>query len=137
MTIENHLKQRTLTDKKRALRERRNRELEMRKAGMSYNQIAKAVGVTPKTIVNDIKALTKPNPIYPNLEIAIDLQRIEMALLPLVKGVRSGDHKSIEQWKRLIDTKHRLLGRFTPEPAHSLNTKLPVKVVSEVEIEKI
>lgn len=88
LTVTQKKKTKTLTSRGKALRERRLRELEMRKAGMTYAQIAQAVGVSIKTVFLDIRSIVSPNADAYDLEIAVDLQRIEMALLPLAKAVR-------------------------------------------------
>ncbi len=137
MTVTPKKKTKTLTNRGKALRERRLRELEMRKAGMTYAQIAQAVGVSVKTVFLDIRSIVSPNADAYDLEMAVDLQRIEMALLPLAKGVRDGDHKAIDRWKQLIDTKHKLLNSNLNEIKAKQSTDLLVKVISEVELEKI
>lgn len=136
MTTPAKKKKPVVNSKRTALRDRRLRELEMRKAGLTYNQIAQAVGVSTNTVVKDMQAIVKPNPGAYDLEVAVDLQRIEMALLPLAKSVREGDHKAIDRWKQLIDTKHKLLNHTFQDTA-SKTKDLPVKVISEVELEKI
>tara|TARA_Y100000589_G_scaffold231039_1_gene218444 strand:+ start:141 stop:554 length:414 start_codon:yes stop_codon:yes gene_type:complete len=137
VTVTKKKKTTTLSSRGKVLRERRLRELEMRKAGLTYAQIADAVGVSVKTVSKDIRSIVLPNANFYDLEIAVDLQRIEMALLPLAKAVRDGEHKAIDRWKQLIDTKHKLLNSSLQDQDNQKQLTLPVKVVSEVELEKI
>jgi transcriptional regulator len=124
------------TPRRQTIIERRIRALEMRKAGLTYAQIATSLAVSEKTIVNDIKQSVKDKHSSNDVERSVDLLRIEMAMLPLAKDVRNGDHKAIDRWKQLIDMKHKLLDR-QDNPQSDNTQALLVKVVSEVELEKI
>ncbi|MBL4700322.1 helix-turn-helix domain-containing protein [bacterium AH-315-I18] len=125
------------TVKQQAIVDRRIRALEMRKAGLTYAQIAKSLDVSERTVLNDIKQSVKNKTNSQDIERAVDLLRIEMAMLPLAKDVRNGDHKAIDRWKQLIDMKQKLLERQDNLAANDSEQTLRVKVVSEVDMEKI
>ena len=125
------------TTQRQAIIDRRLRALEMRKAGLTYAQIAKSLEVSQRTILNDIKQSVKDQNNSHDIELAVDLLRIEMAMLPLAKDVRAGDHKAIDRWKQLIDMKQKLLDRQDQKSETESEQILLVKVVSEIELEKI
>jgi len=125
------------TTKQQAIIDRRLRALEMRKAGLTYAQIARSLDVSERTVLNDIKQSVKHKTNSQDIERAVDLLRIEMAMLPLAKDVRNGDHKAIDRWKQLIDMKQKLLERQDNLATNDSEQTLRVKVVSEVDLEKI
>lgn len=135
MTVKKKAK--TTTPRQQNIIDRRIRALEMRKAGLTYAQIANSLNVSENTVLNDIKQSVKGKNNSIDIERAVDLLRIEMAMLPLAKDVRNGDHKAIDRWKQLIDMKQKLLERHETLKSVTGADCLRVKVVSEVELEKI
>jgi DNA-binding CsgD family transcriptional regulator len=130
-------KNKATSPRQQSIIDRRIRALEMRKAGLTYAQIAKSLNVSENTVLNDIKQSVKGKNNSTDIERAVDLLRIEMAMLPLAKDVRNGDHKAIDRWKQLIDMKQKLLERQESFASGIGPDSLLVKVVSEVELEKI
>lgn len=125
------------TTQRQTIIDRRLRALEMRKAGLTYTQIANSLDVSKNTIANDIKQSIKDQNNSHDIELAVDLLRIEMAMLPLAKDVRAGEHKAIDRWKQLIDMKQKLLDRQDQKNESKTDQVLLVKVVSEIELGKI
>ncbi len=125
--------------KRQAIVQRRLRVLERRKAGMTYSQIAQTLEVSERTVRNDIQQSIRPVVTQDDfvMERSVDLLRIEMALLPLSKGVREGDHKAIDRWKQLIDLKQKLLDKEMAKASDPANQELPVKIIAEVDMEKV
>lgn len=104
---------------------RRQRVLEMRKAGLSYRVIAKQENVSRRQIIYDFnKAVEEAacgRQITTHTERSLELQRLEMALVALISRVREGDLASIDRWLRLCESRRRLLG-LDMKPTHSLKT---------------
>lgn len=93
---------------------RRQRVLEMRKAGISFHAIAREVNVSATQVIRDLKrALDEAacgRRMTVRTERALELQRLETALLALVQKVRQGDLAAIDRWLKLCESRRRLLG---------------------------
>lgn len=96
------------------------RVLEMRKAGVTFNAIARDVGVSSTQVVRDYnKALDEAacgRQMTTRSERALELQRLEMALLAIITKVRQGDVAAIDRWLRICESRRRLLGLNMKSP---------------------
>lgn len=86
----------------------------MRKAGISFAAIAKDVNVSKRQVLRDFRrALDEAacgRLMNIRTERAFELQRLELAILALIKKVRGGDLAAIDRWLRLCESRRRLLG---------------------------
>ena len=93
---------------------RRQRVLEMRKAGISFQAIARELGVSSTQATRDFKRALDEAACGRRMTIrterALELQRLETALLALIQKVRQGDLAAIDRWLRLCESRRRLLG---------------------------
>lgn len=93
---------------------RRLRVLEMRKAGISFNAIARDVGVSRSQVIRDYrKALDEAacgRQMTKHTERALELQRLELALRALVTKVREGELPAIDRWLKICESRRSLLG---------------------------
>lgn len=93
---------------------RRVRVLEMRKAGVSFSAIAKDVGVSCTQVFRDYhKALEEAacgRRMTKASERALELERLEIALLALIPKVRQGEIPAIDRWLKICESRRRLLG---------------------------
>lgn len=123
---------------------RRQRVLEMRKAAISIQAIATDVKVSRAQVVRDLKrALDEAacgRMITIRTERSLELQRLEIALLSLVKKVRNGDLAAIDRWLRLCESRRRLLG-LNMKSAKSLKTakarQEAIKTYIGLDLEKV
>ncbi|MCC6580068.1 MAG: hypothetical protein IT440_06465 [Phycisphaeraceae bacterium] len=121
-----------------SIADRRQRVLELRKAGMSEPQIARILSLAPRTVRGDLKAS-----LAPALDMRIsdarslDIERIDMALLAISKLVRKGDHQSIDRWIKLCELRRRLLMPSSAKRGAADKPNLLVKVVAGFDLEKV
>lgn len=123
---------------------RRLRVLEMRKAGVSYHTIAREVGVSQTQVVRDLKrALDEAacgRRIAVRTERALELQRLETALLALIQKVRQGDLAAIDRWLKLCESRRRLLGLNAKSARSSRSAKAreqSLKTYIGLDLEKV
>jgi carboxylesterase type B len=111
--------------KKAQLAERRNRALELRKAGASYRAIAVKVAAefdAPKysealahgdvsSVLQDLNERTSHTAEeYRTLE----LERLDTAMLAIANDVRKGKLNAIDRWIRISESRRKLLGLDAP-----------------------
>lgn len=102
--------------------ERQLRALEMRKLGMTYNMIGKALKLSPSSASRDVCAalqrLIDLNHNDAALLRQLEAERIDIAMPALCKRVRDGDLPAIDRWIKISQMRMRLLGldKETDEP---------------------
>lgn len=94
--------------------ERRVKAFELRKAGASYRQIGRKLGVSGKTAHEDVHAVLAELAAQ-SLESAaeyraLELERLDMAQLALYQHLDSGDPQIVAAWVRVSESRRRLLG---------------------------
>lgn len=103
--------------RKIATAERRCRALTLRKAGLSYEQIAKQEGFSGKSAarqnVHDaIRDLTRE----PAKDVVLlELERLDTMLLALWKKAKSGDVRAIDSVLRIMERRSAYLGIDAPK----------------------
>ncbi len=106
---------RSLTRQVRA-HERHLQALELRKAGVTYEQIAGQLGYSNasgarKAVASALKAtLREPAEELRELEVV----RLDAMLLPLWRRVQAGDEKAVDRVLRIMERRARLLGLDAP-----------------------
>ena len=94
--------------------ERRSRALELRKMGLTYQSIGKALGVSATQARRDVKRTLKKRGKHDQNHVAeqrqLELERVEMVLTSLAIKVRDGDTAAIDRWLKASDIRRRLLG---------------------------
>jgi DNA-binding CsgD family transcriptional regulator len=108
------------TSGKRVLaREREEKALALRKAGASYSQIAKQLGVTKNaahkmvTRVLDRYAYKIADGVPAVREL--EIQRLDMLLLGIWDRARRGDGSAIDRALKIMERRARLLGLDAPK----------------------
>ena len=96
------------------LDQRRLKALELRKLGMPYHLIGKALDISTTQAWRDVKTILEERIEQDQRHIAeqrqVELERIEMVLAPLAQKVREGDTAAIDRWLKASDARRRLLG---------------------------
>lgn len=86
----------------------------MRKAGLSFSDIARQEKISQNQASEDFKRAAEEAAcgrlMTAHTERALELQRLEMALVALISKVRKGDLPAIDRWLRLCESRRRLLG---------------------------
>ena len=100
--------------------DRHLRALELRKAGATYQQIADELGYSGprgahKAVASALKATLKE----PADEVrALELARLDAALLAIWQRVRRGDEKAIDRLLSIMKRRMDLLGLAAPKRHH-------------------
>lgn len=103
--------------------------MQLRTAGATYRQIGQALGTSHESARKDVmaglaemrKELVKQTQAY----LALELQRLELPLLKLLPQVNIGNVQAIDQWRKLSESRRRLLGidrqrlRIVPDVAEA------------------
>ena len=93
--------------------ERRCRALELRKLGVTYASIGKALNISATQAWRDVKAMLEERIEHDQRHVAeqrqLELERIEMVLASLAAKVRNGDTAAIDRWLKASDLRRRLL----------------------------
>jgi AcrR family transcriptional regulator len=94
--------------------ERRLKAFDLRKAGASYRQIARKLGVSPQTIHEDVKAvlaeLAEQRLSSAAEYVQVELERLDMAQLALYQHLDSGDPGIVNAWVKVSESRRKLLG---------------------------
>jgi len=89
--------------------------------GMTYRQMASALGVSLGTICNDVKIIIgrwrKEQTAVADKAQQVDLQRIARAMNAIWERVVKGDDKAINTMVKLMERRAKLLGMDAPTRA--------------------
>jgi len=100
--------------------ERRVKAFELRKAGSSYRQIGRALGVSGQTAHEDVQAvlaeLAAQRIESAAAYVAIELERLDMAQLALYPHLKTGDPQTIHAWVKVSESRRKLLGLDAQQP---------------------
>jgi hypothetical protein len=101
---------------KLASHDRKLQALELRKAAVSYQQIADQLGYRSASgAFNAVKAALKATLREPANELRdLEVARLDAMLLPLWRRVQSGDEKAVDRVLRIMERRARLLGLDAP-----------------------
>lgn len=114
------------TDQQRiAAAERRQQALELRKAGASYRKIADTLAVSLSQAHDDVQqALIQ----LAELECAsagelraMELARLDVAMLAIARQVQQGNLKAVGAWVRISESRRKLLGLDAPQKIAQTN----------------
>jgi orotate phosphoribosyltransferase-like protein len=98
--------------------ERRVKAFELRKKGNNYREIAKELGVSPATIVLDVKAVLNQLAKEQQKEAAdykaLELDRLETLQIKMWELAEKGDHGAVDRVLRIMERRARLLGLDAP-----------------------
>ncbi len=112
--------------------ERRLKAFELRKAGASYRDIARKVGVSGKTAYEDVQAVLRDLMEQQRESAAeyvtMELERLDMAQLALYQHLDSGDPQIISSWVKVSESRRKLLG-IDAQPLPTPATSTPLLVV--------
>lgn len=97
-----------------AMTERRFKAFELRKAGASYRQIGRKLGVSGKTAHEDVQAVLA-DLVAQSLTSAaeyrtLELERLDAAQLALYQHLESGDPQIVNAWVKVSESRRKLLG---------------------------
>lgn len=123
---------------------RRVKALELRKAGFSYREIAKQLGVDVKTAHDDVMAellvLREATVSDAKALREIELERSDVAIKGLWNKVKDGDTQAISALVRVQERRAKLLGIDAPaksEQQHSFTlTPADISKLTDEEIEQ-
>lgn len=94
--------------------ERRLEAVRLRAEGLSYRQIGERLQVSYTQAHNDVRAGLKSlhGKLGERMEeyVRLELERLEMPLSVLAKQVLGGDLDALEQWRKLSESRRKLLG---------------------------
>lgn len=98
--------------------EKRRKIFEMRKAGLTYRQIADRMDMSVSTIHEHVKkelaTLNKQNQELAGEYRLIQLQRLESLLVPLQQQIANGHLTAIDKARRIMDSISQLMGANAP-----------------------
>lgn len=99
-----------------ASHERKLQALELRKAGVSFQAIADALGYRSASgAFAAVKAALKTTLREPANELReLELARLDALLLPLWRRAQGGDDKAVDRCLRIMERRARLLGLDAP-----------------------
>lgn len=102
-----------------AVAEKRRQALELRKAGVGYEQIALKVGYSgPGAAYREIHAALREITREPAEELrTLETERLDRMLMGLWEKARSGDLKTVDRVLRIMERRSRLLGLDAPVKA--------------------
>lgn len=94
--------------------ERRLKAFELRKAGASYRQIGRKLGVSGKTAHEDVQAVLS-DLVAQSLSSAaeyraLELERLDAASLALFQHLETGDPQIVNSWVKVSESRRKLLG---------------------------
>ena len=105
--------------------ERRGQALERRKMGMSYRAIGDALGVSEKTAHQDVQAalasLAELEQASADEYRALELMRLDTALLALAPKLKYGDPQVVNAWVKVSESRRKLLGLDAPTKIAATN----------------
>jgi hypothetical protein len=114
--------------------ENRNRALELRKSGASYRQIGEALSISMQRahqlVMDELDHLAQLRLRNVDELRRLELERLEMASIPVVAKLKKGDLKAAMVWIKLSESRRKLLGLDAPlkiAPTDSDGNNLPVK----------
>ena len=100
--------------KRKARQARREKALEYRRLGLTYDAIGKLLGVPQSVAWADVKGALKTSAEREVGEIParrqLELERTDLMLRVLAKRVREGDEAAIDRWLRVCELRRKLLG---------------------------
>jgi hypothetical protein len=109
------------------------REVELRKAGLSYKQIGKALGVSHVTVYNDItKAMQKLNDRQADsadIIRRIESERLDQLQQGLWGDALKGDTKAVQQILNIMERRARMWGIDAPTKQEISGDGMTIKVV--------
>ena len=102
------------TDRRATAAERRKQALELRRAGLTYDEIAATVGYTNKSAAcKAVKAAIADITRESAQELlSLELERLDDMQAGLYKGARSGDPAAVDRVLKIIDQRARFLGLY-------------------------
>jgi hypothetical protein len=99
--------------------DRRVRALDLRKSGAGYRQIANTLAVSVSQAHDDVQialqALAKLEQASAEEYRAMELARLDMALLALASKMKLGDPAVVNAWVRVSESRRKLLGLDAPQ----------------------
>lgn len=98
--------------------ENRIRALELRKSGASYRQIGEAIGISMQRahqlVMDELDRLAQLRLGNVDELRRLELERLEMASIPVVAKLKKGDLKAAMVWIKLSESRRKLLGLDAP-----------------------
>lgn len=105
--------------------ERQIKAFELRKAGASYRDIGAQLGVSHKTVhedVQDVLAELAEQRLASAAEyVTLELERLDAAQLALFQHLDSGDPQIVNAWVKVSESRRRLLGLDAPTKVAQTN----------------
>jgi len=101
--------------------EKRLKALELRKCGATFSEIGKALGVSTqrahKIVMEELERLGLQRIGTADELRRLELERLEMASIPVVSKVKKGDMRAALVWIKLSESRRKLLGLDAPVKA--------------------
>lgn len=111
--------QQQLTPQRAESLARQNRALELRQQGLTYQQIADAIGCDVSTAhratMRALEALQQDTAERAADVRALELQRLDAALAAIMDRVHAGEDRAVASMLRIMDRRARYLGLDEPE----------------------
>ena len=99
-------------------RERRQKAFEMRKAGASYEQIGKALGISMqaahKHVKKHLQQIAEKTDEDAREVLKLELARLDQMLLGLYQNAKSGKEGAVDRVLKIMERRAKLLGIDAP-----------------------
>jgi hypothetical protein len=104
----------TTPQQKVTAQEKRNKALQLRLAGASYRRICdEGVYANPGTACREVnRAIREITKESASAVVALELERLDIAMMGIWAAVRSGDVFAIDRMLKIMDTRARYLGLY-------------------------
>lgn len=113
--------------------QRRRQALDLYIQGKTFTAIGCELGICRRQANRDITAVLEEEWVALRTRaheyLAIQYERLEMAVPGLVEQVKAGDPKAIETWIKLSESTRKLLGLDAPARAEVTNTQ-PIQIMT-------
>lgn len=98
--------------------ENRIKALELRKSGATYRQIGESIGISMQRahqlVMDELDRLAQLRLGNVDELRRLELERLEMASIPVVAKLKKGDLRAAMVWIKLSESRRRLLGLDAP-----------------------
>ena len=105
--------------------------LELRKAGVSYQRIAEALGFnSPQAAWKAVNSALKKTVQEPADEVRkLEVERLDAAAQAIYPSVKQGQYGAIDRWLKIMERRAKLLGLDAPTKSDITSDGKPLTVI--------